>query len=77
MSRYDYVAPLDGTERTIERPDGTRLRTVHSGSGHQASGIDQVALSTHHPWQNRTFMPRRPTEGQTSRPLPQQNLSVA
>ena len=33
MSRYDYVAPLDGTERTIERPDGTRLRTIHSGSG--------------------------------------------
>ena len=33
MSRYNYVAPLDGTERTVERPDGTRLRTLRSGSG--------------------------------------------
>jgi len=33
MARYEYAADLEGIERFIERPDGTRLRTVSSGTG--------------------------------------------
>lgn len=33
MDRYDYMAALVGTERFIERPDGTKLRTLMAGSG--------------------------------------------
>ncbi len=28
-----YSAPLEGTERIVERPDGTRLKTISIGSG--------------------------------------------
>lgn len=37
MSTYDYAAPLDGIERYIERPDGTKLRTVSLGTGEQTA----------------------------------------
>jgi pimeloyl-ACP methyl ester carboxylesterase len=33
MTTNVYAAPLDGTERFVERPDGTRLRTISLGSG--------------------------------------------
>ena len=33
MARYDYAASLEGTERLVDRPDGTRLRTISMGEG--------------------------------------------
>ncbi|NNC40416.1 MAG: alpha/beta hydrolase [Acidimicrobiia bacterium] len=33
MARYDYTAQLEGAERFVDRPDGTRLRTVSVGNG--------------------------------------------
>lgn len=33
MAHYDYASPFAGTERFVDRTDGTRLRTVSAGSG--------------------------------------------
>ena len=41
MSSNTYAEPLAGTEKYIDRPDGTRLRTVSVGSG------DRTAVLTH------------------------------
>jgi pimeloyl-ACP methyl ester carboxylesterase len=41
MPKHDYGAPLEGTERFIERPDGTSLRTISMGSG------DRTAFLAH------------------------------
>lgn len=37
MNRYDYTAALEGTVRFIERPDGTKLRTLQAGSGERTA----------------------------------------
>jgi len=41
MSALDYTAPTMGEVQFVERPDGTRLRTIVSGSG------DKTALLLH------------------------------
>jgi len=41
MPQYDYKAPMEGAERVVERPDGTRLRTISVGSG------DRTAVLAH------------------------------
>ena len=41
MARYDYTAPLEGTEHIVETADGAKLRTVVTGSG------DQTVLLAH------------------------------
>lgn len=33
MARYDYAAPFVGSERIVERPDGTELHTISKGEG--------------------------------------------
>ena len=37
MSTHNYAKPLAGTETYIERPDGTKLRTVSVGSGERTA----------------------------------------
>lgn len=33
MATHDYASPMEGTERFVDREDGTRLRTVSTGDG--------------------------------------------
>ncbi len=50
MASFDYASAVEGTELVVERPDGTKLRTISSGAGDRSVLLAHGYGVSHQGW---------------------------